>query len=327
MNLTQVEESILNVTKANFDKLALQIFNFQSKNCSIYAQYLKHVNVDATTITSIDKIPFLPIELFKEHKITSTNSYKKIFESSGTTAQTKSKHFVHSTKWYESVLLKGFEHFYGHPNGYIILAMLPGYSKSKSSLIYMVKYLMAQSNHKLNGFYLDEVEKLKTTIALAEKSKRKIMLIGVSHALLSLAENNSIDLSNAMVMETGGMKGIGKEIVRAELHKTLKHGFNVNKIRSEYGMTELMSQAYSKSKGIFKTPPWLKFMVRDIHDPLGASANEGSGPLNVIDLANVHTCSFIATSDLCFIKENNEIEILGRMDNADIRGCNLLVTN
>jgi len=327
MDFEKVQQQILNVNKGSFEELALQIFNFQSNNCSIYAQYLKHINVDAAAITSIDKLPFLPIELFKEHKITSTNKYKKIFESSGTTAQAKSKHFVHSIKWYEEVVLKGFEHFYGNPNGYIFLALLPGYSKNKSSLIHMVKYLMAQSNHKLNGFYLDDFDKLKATIELAKKSKRKIILIGVTHALLALAEQGQIDLSNAMIMETGGMKGKGKELVRDELHQILRRNFNANKIRSEYGMTELMSQAYSKSKGIFKTPPWLKFMVRDIHDPLGASTIEGAGPLNVIDLANLHTCSFIATNDLCSISEKQEIEILGRMDNADIRGCNLLVTN
>ena len=229
-------------------------------------------------------------------------------------------------KLYEQSFHKGFTHFYGDVSDYCILALLPSYlERSGSSLIYMVNDLIERSQHPESGFYLDEIEKLTKTLIRLDKEGKKILLIGVSFALLDLVENHSLKLNNTIIMETGGMKGRRKELIREELHDILKRGFGVEKIHSEYGMTELLSQAYSKGNGIFKTPPWMKLLIRDTEDPLSYLNDGKTGGINVIDLANINSCSFIATQDLGKNHENGLFEILGRFDNSDIRGCNLMV--
>ena len=294
----------------------------------MYRSFCDLLNVHPSDIQHIQDIPFLPIEFFKTHQIVSnTNPVKEIFTSSGTTGMSVSKHFVTDISLYEQSYLKGFEYFYGDISEYTILALLPSYlERNGSSLIYMVDDLIKKSNKPKSGFYLNNLEELKDTLLQLEESNEKIMLIGVSFALLDLVETYQFQLKNTIVMETGGMKGRRKEIIRTELHHQLKKGFGVAKIHSEYGMTELLSQAYSKGDGIFATPPWMKILIRDTEDPLQLIGQGKTGGINVIDLANINSCSFIATQDLGKTYTNNTFEVLGRFDASDIRGCNLLIS-
>ena len=276
-------------------------------------------------VTSIEKIPFLPVEVFKSQQvICGDNNFEQLFLSSGTTGENQSKHYVKELEVYEQSFVKGFEQFYGAITDYCFLALLPSYlEREGSSLIYMSEYLIKHSNHPLSGFYLNNYGEFIET--LKKLKHQKTILIGVSFALLDLAEKHQLNLENIIIMETGGMKGRRKEMTRTELHSIYKESFNVKHVHSEYGMTELLSQAYSKGDGVFETPKWMKILIRDTNDPFNILNHHQTGGVNVIDLANVHSCSFIATQDLGKTIGENNFEILGRFDNSDLRGCNLLI--
>ncbi|MEN8186114.1 MAG: acyl transferase [Bacteroidota bacterium] len=314
-------------TDIEFEKVALQIFQFQAKNNAVYREFLSYLNVKSQSITSISNIPFLPIQFFKTHQILSVNNtIEKTFLSSGTTGMVQSKHYVTDLSLYMKSFTKGFEGFYEKIEDLTVFALLPGYlEREGSSLVYMVDDFIRKSKSEKSGFYLEDLDKLAGTLKESDKNGEKILLIGVSFALLDLIENHQFSLKNTIVMETGGMKGRRKELIREELHQILSKGFGVQNIHSEYGMTELLSQAYSKGKGVFQTPPWMKVMVRDTEDALSILSHQKTGGINVIDLANINSCSFIATQDLGKTYEDGTFEILGRFDNSDIRGCNLMV--
>ena len=311
----------------SFYETALRIFRYQAEWNPVYRAYISGLRRPASEVNSINDIPFLPVEFFKTQTvITEGRPFEMVFESSRTTGATPGKHFVHDLKIYETSFLKSFIHFYGEPSEYFIAALLPSYTDRKnSSLIYMMNTLIKKSLNKESGFYADNIEELIRNIHKAKSAGQKTLLIGVSFALLDLAENWSPDLSGTIVMETGGMKGRRKEITREELHNILTDRLNVKSVHSEYGMTELMSQAYSKGSGIFYCPPWMKILIRDPYDPLGIiDEYEKGGGINIIDLANIYSCSFISTSDFGKLHENGGFEVSGRFDNSDIRGCNLM---
>jgi phenylacetate-coenzyme A ligase PaaK-like adenylate-forming protein len=313
--------------KDTFNALALSIFKLQAQNCNIYREYIFHLGVDADAVTDIAKIPFLPISFFKSHSILSNNDPVEItFSSSGTTGMVQSSHHVTDVKWYEQSYLQAFAQFYGDITEYCFLALLPSYQqRSGSSLIYMVNDLIEKSANPQSGYFLYNHDELLKTLLDLKSKKQKTVLMGVTYALLDFIENFDIDFPELIVMETGGMKGKRKEMVRGELHEQLTKGFGVKAIHSEYGMTELLSQAYSLGEGIFNCPGWMQVLIRDTNDPLSLIANGRTGGINVIDLANLNSCSFIATQDLGRINPDQSFEVLGRFDNADIRGCNLLV--
>lgn len=321
-------KDIFNIeTTADFEKITLSVFKHQAKHNLVYKQFLSFLNTDIKAIKSSSQIPFLPIQFFKSHKIVSTtNDTRHVFSSSGTTGILTSKHYVTDINLYEKSYLTAFKHFYRNVEDYTILALLPSYLERKgSSLIYMVNDLIKKSKKPKSGFYLDNLSELKNTLTNLDLNGEKVLLIGVSFALLDLVENYTFNLKNTIVMETGGMKGRRKELIRNELHQKLKKGFGVLNIHSEYGMTELLSQAYSKGNGIFECPPWMKVMIRDTEDALTLLPNGKTGGVNIIDLANINSCSFIATQDLGKTYDNGTFEILGRFDHSDIRGCNLLI--
>lgn len=311
----------------DFKQQALKTFRYQAKNNEIYRQFIQLLHIDVSEVKEIHQIPFLPIALFKTHQVvTGKKPVQEIFYSSGTTGMQLSKHYVSDLALYRESYLKGFQNFYGNLQEYTILALLPNYLERKgSSLVYMVNDLIHLSNKKDSGFYLNNLEDLAKKLKELDKKGEKVLLIGVSFALLDLIEKFQFKLKNTIIMETGGMKGRRKEIIRQELHELLKKGFGVKKIHSEYGMTELLSQAYSDGNGIFKTPNWMQILIRDTEDALTIFPNNKTGGINVIDLANQHSCSFIATQDLGKTFSNGSFEILGRFDNSDIRGCNLMI--
>ncbi|MCM8568711.1 acyl transferase [Gramella jeungdoensis] len=322
-----LQERIFQISQEKeFEALSVDIFRFQFDNNNIYRQFCKLIGRTPQNIDSYTEIPFLPIEFFKSKKLISGVQPPQItFTSSGTTGMATSKHYVTDIRLYEESSLKAFKNFYGDPSEYIFLALLPSYLERKgSSLVYMADSLIKSSNNPESGFYLNNLEELASKLQTLDIEGKKLFLIGVSFALLDLIEKKNFELKNAIVMETGGMKGRRREMIREELHSRLKKGFGVNRIHSEYGMTELLSQAYSKGNGIFVCPPWMKILIRDPEDALSYQENGKTGGINVIDLANINSCSFIATQDLGR-KKNNEVEILGRFDNSDIRGCNLLL--
>ena len=310
-----------------FKKQCLDIYNFQYENNMVYQNYCNMICEDPTDVNEINKIPFLPISFFKTKKILSTDNFEKVFYSSGTTTNSRSKHFISSLKLYQKSFINNFILNYSDITQYTILALLPNYYDNKdSSLIYMIEKLIKLTKSKESGFFLDDFFNLsKKLIELDTKKERKTILIGVPYALLDMIDFNQFQLNNTIIMETGGMKGRRKEMVRTELHQKLKRGFGVSKIHSEYGMTELLSQAYSKGDGVFKTPSWMKVIIRDINDAQNLDFNKKSGAINIIDLANYNSCSFIATDDMGKYISDDEFEIIGRVDNSDIRGCNLLV--
>jgi hypothetical protein len=311
----------------NFESLALDLFHYQSKHNKIYANYLTALNVNTNKIKSVYSIPFLPISFFKSHEvITDSWSPTRIFESSGTSDITTSKHLIQDQYMYLTNTLTIFKSNYGEPENYHILSLLPSYlERNNSSLVMMVDSLIKSSKSEYSGFYLDEFDKLADTLKLACNSNRKVMLIGVSFGLLDFIEKYQFKMPELIVIETGGMKGRRKELIRLELHQLLKNGFGVKNIHSEYGMTELLSQAYSFKDGQFESPPWMKILIRDVNDPFTYLNTKRSGGINVIDLANTHSCAFIETQDVGFISDDNTFEVLGRFDNSDIRGCNLLI--
>lgn len=305
----------------------MAIFRYQAVENEVYCQYIKALKVNVDKITEPEQIPFLPIEFFKTHEIITIPIAigSKIFTSSGTTGSIQSKHYVNDIRIYEKSYRKGFEHFYGNIEEYCILALLPSYlEREGSSLIYMMDDLIKKSKHPQSGFYLNNYDEL--LLKLKQLQGQKTLLVGVTYALLDLVELlGSGDYKNLIIMETGGMKGKREELVREELHERLCKGFGVDVIHSEYGMTELLSQAYSKGNGVFDCPPWMKILIRDTNDPFTILPHNKTGGINVIDLANINSCSFIATQDLGRSLLDNSFEVLGRFDNSDIRGCNLLV--
>ncbi len=313
---------------ASFMIAALELFNYQADNNCIYSEYIKGLGKTRSSVKTLSDIPFIPVEFFRSHKVITGNlPHEILFESSGTTGLKASRHYVHDAAIYEESFLRAFRLFYGDPAEYFISALLPSYTeRGNSSLVYMVDKLINISLYPKSRFCKNNYTELVNNITESKELKQKILLFGVSYALLDLAEKYSPDLSGVIVMETGGMKGRRKEIIREELHEVLKSKFNVPFIHSEYGMTEMLSQAYSKGNGVFYCPPWMKVLIRDPRDPLTLYNKPGvTGGINVIDLANVYSCSFIATGDLGRLHEDGGFEVLGRFDNSDIRGCNLLL--
>jgi hypothetical protein len=315
-------------TKDEFETLAFKIFLLQYHTNQIYREYVDLLQIKPFEVHEIEAIPFLPVGFFKDQQIISGKfNYQTVFLSSATTGSIQSKHYVVDPDLYMISFTKTFRLFYGNPADYCILALLPGYMERKgSSLIFMVNELMKQSGHSENGFFLYNFEELFQRILELKKAKQKYILIGVSYALLDFAMKFPINLSDGIIIETGGMKGKRKELVKQELHEILKSSFEVKEVNAEYGMTELLSQAYSKGGGIYTAPPWMKVLIRDVYDPFLYIEKGHSGGINIIDLANLYSCSFIETSDLGKINQKGEFEILGRFDNSDIRGCNLLVS-
>ncbi len=320
--------AIFNIkTSAEFEDLALQSFKHQWEFNAIYKRFCNHLGIDPSRINTVEKIPFLPIQFFKQFDvIASQNPVQAIFTSSGTTGSVTSKHHVTDLDLYVKSFREGFKLHYGNIEEYTVLALLPSYlERDGSSLIVMVDQLIKDSKKEKSGFYLNDYPGLSEKLKRLDAEGEKILLIGVSFALLDLTEAFQFNLNNTIVMETGGMKGRRKELIRDELHQLLKNGFGVDKIHSEYGMTELLSQGYSKGDGIFTTPPWLRVYMRDTEDALQLVPEGVTGGINVIDLANHNSCPFIATQDLGKKLDENRFEILGRFDTSDIRGCNLMV--
>lgn len=322
-----MKNEVFNIqSKEAFNEVALKIFKHQFENNNVYRSFCDLLYIHPSAVKTVAEIPFLPIQFFKSHEIVSSREeIQETFSSSGTTGSVTSKHFVTDINWYTQSYLKGFQHFYGNIEEYTVLALLPNYLERKgSSLIYMVDDLIKKSNQPESGFYLNNLDELAEKLQVLDKKGNKILLIGVSFALLDLIEKYQFNLKNTIIMETGGMKGRRKEIIRTELHNILSEGFGVEKIHSEYGMTELLSQGYSKGNGIFDCPPWMKLFTRDTEDALTILPKGKSGGINVIDLANYNSCSFIATQDLGKVYDNGTFEVIGRFDNSDIRGCNLM---
>ncbi|MDG1399027.1 MAG: acyl transferase [Polaribacter sp.] len=323
-----MELDIFNIeSQERFSEIALKVFKHQFKNNKVYRSFCDLLYKHPSDISKIEDIPFLPIQFFKSRKVLSSlNQIDETFTSSGTTGNITSKHFVTNINVYKESYLKGFAHFYGNIEDYVVLALLPNYLERKgSSLVFMVNDLIKKTKNSDSGFYLNNLEELAEKLNELNNKNQKVLLVGVSFALLDLVEKQQFNLKSAIVMETGGMKGRRKELIREELHQILQNGFGVKEIHSEYGMTELLSQGYSNGNGIFETPPWMQILTRDTEDALTINSKEKNGGINVIDLANYNSCSFIATQDLGKVHQNGTFEIIGRFDNSDIRGCNLMV--
>ncbi|MEO6151105.1 MAG: acyl transferase [Mucilaginibacter sp.] len=314
-------------SEAEFDKAALQVFYYQAKYCTVYCEFIKGLNIDPASVKTINAIPFLPVEFFKSQAIvTAHDDIEVTFSSSGTTGVITSRHHVTDVSWYTQSFRNAFELFYGDIKNFTILALLPSYlERDGSSLIYMADDLIKQSGDPHSGFYLYNHADLYHQLKIQQQLKKPTLLLGVTFALLNFIELYQINYPELIVMETGGMKGRRREMIREELHETLCAGFGVNAIHSEYGMTELLSQAYSKGNGIFNCPPWMRIITRDTNDPFTMLGTDKTGGINIIDLANINSCSFIATQDLGRVYADNSFEVLGRFDNADVRGCNLLI--
>ncbi len=314
-------------SQKQFEKIALKVFRFQYENNMVYREFCTFLKTDPHNVKSLYQIPFLPIQFFKSHQVVSnTDAIEETFTSSGTTGMITSKHLVTDASIYEESYRKGFSQFYGNIEDYTILALLPSYlEREGSSLIYMVEDLITLSNHPESGFYLRNHDELIAKLIALESAGQNVILIGVTYALLDLIEKHPFQLKHTIIMETGGMKGKRKEMIREELHQQLCAGFGVATIHSEYGMTELLSQAYSLGNGVFECPSWMQILIRDTEDALTYIQHGKTGGINVIDLANINSCSFIATQDLGKKNPNNSFEVLGRFDNSDIRGCNLMV--
>jgi phenylacetate-coenzyme A ligase PaaK-like adenylate-forming protein len=319
--------NIFQVTTNSFEEYALALFRFQAEHSPVYREYIRVLGVDPSTVDRISGIPFLPIRFFKTHRITTTAfDPALLFESSGTTGTVNSKHWVRDPAVYEESFLKGFRHFYGPPEDWCVLGLLPSYLERRhSSLVYMVEELVKRSGHPASGFYLYEHERLAQELVRLEQMAQPTLLIGVTFGLLDFADQYSLKLNHTVLMETGGMKGRREEWTRQRVHELLKERFGVQSVHSEYGMTELLSQGYSKGEGIFQPVPWLKVYIREEDDPF-VIRKEGKGVLNIIDLANVYSCAFIGTEDMGTVYGDGSFEVLGRLDNSDIRGCSLMLT-
>jgi len=334
-------DKIFNVNATGFDALALEIFEFQYENNPLYKAYADMLERRPGKVRAISEIPFLPISFFKTHQVKTTQfKPQAVFESSGTTGSVNSHHLIKDIEIYRQSFLKGFELFYGAVTDWCIIGLLPSYLERKnSSLVFMVDELIRRSQQPQSGFYLNELEKLHSSLKVLEESKQKTLLVGVTFALVDFAEQFSLPLKHTTIMETGGMKGRREEMIRHELHELLRMKFHTDAIHSEYGMTELLSQAYSKGEGIFNCPPWMRVLVRDEEDPLeikgyelriknsalSADLTSLTGVINIIDLANIYSCSFLATDDAGKLYVDGSFEVLGRIDNSDIRGCSLMV--
>jgi phenylacetate-coenzyme A ligase PaaK-like adenylate-forming protein len=322
------KETIFNIDNRNFEHQALELFRFQAENNHNYRHYIQLLGINPDKVNSVNNIPFLPISQFRERTVKTGNwNEELIFKSSGTTGENRSSHYIESLDYYHRVSLSIFEHFYGNISDLIILALLPSYiEQGSSSLVDMVQNLIKKSGHSESGFYLHNHDELIHTLNVQNSDTgKKTILWGVTYALLDLAENHEMKLKNTIILETGGMKGRREELIREEVHEILIKKFGVNQIHSEYGMTELLSQSYSSGNGVFKSPEWLKILLRDINDPYHLNNELSYGGVNIIDLANVHSCAFIETGDLGRFTEDANFEIIGRFDNSDVRGCNLLL--
>ncbi len=328
--MSRILQDIFNINDhSTFRAAALEVFYYQARHTAVYRDYLAALGVKPSSVQEVEQIPFLPIEFFKSHSVlVEWKNAEVVFESSGTAGSTPSFHHVADASLYYKSFTTAFQQFYSDPYTYCILALLPAYlERSGSSLVHMMDHLITDSGHPDSGFYLHNLEELASLLQKRNEDLHPTLLVGVSFALLDLAEQHPMTLGDhIVVMETGGMKGQRKEMVRGELHEHLKSAFELNSIHSEYGMTELLTQAYSMGEGVFRCPPWMKILVRDPNDPLELLAAGQSGGLNVIDLANLNSCSFIATGDLGKVFEDGSFEVLGRFDHSDIRGCNLLVS-
>jgi phenylacetate-coenzyme A ligase PaaK-like adenylate-forming protein len=311
----------------DFEPLALELFRYQYHNVLVYKRFCDILGRNPERINSLNDIPFLPVDFFRLHRISDQKSRASlVFSSSGTTGSATSFHEVPFPEIYETSFSKGFEYFYGDIGSYCVLALLPSYLERKgSSLVYMANKLIKDSGHSQSGFYLYDFEKLYHQLQVLKSKKQKTLLLGVTYALLDLAAQYPIDFPEMIIMETGGMKGRRKEMIREEVHDRLKNAFQVTSVHSEYGMTELLSQAYSSGEGIYSCPPWMRVLIREMNDPLCLAGKNQSGGINVIDLANVHSCAFVAIQDIGRLNDENHFEVLGRFDQAQIRGCNLMV--
>jgi phenylacetate-coenzyme A ligase PaaK-like adenylate-forming protein len=312
---------------AQFTDTALQVFKYQARNCAVYQHFISSLNTDIEAVSKLADIPFLPIEFFKNHDVVSSTAAPEVtFTSSGTTGMITSSHLVTDVSWYQESFRRAFELFYGDIKQYCVLALLPAYlERGGSSLVYMANDMIEQSGHPDSGFYLYNHEDLHRQLLKQQQAGTPTLLIGVTFALLDFVEQHALNFPELIVMETGGMKGRRKEMIREELHEILCRGFGANAIHSEYGMTELLSQAYSKGQGIFNCPPWMRLQTRDTNDPVSPVEYGKTGGVNIIDLANINSCSFLATQDLGKVYADGSFEILGRFDASDIRGCNLLI--
>jgi phenylacetate-coenzyme A ligase PaaK-like adenylate-forming protein len=314
--------------EASFRKSVLEVFRLQSRNNPVYREYILSLNRDPEDVREPCDIPFLPVELFKSHKVLWQGlPHQQVFESSGTGTGIRSRHYLADTGLYEKSFLSAFRHFYGDPRRYCILALLPSYPERKnSSLAFMADGLIRASHHPASGFFLDDAGRLLETIHTCEESATPCILLGVSYALLELAGQHPLHLDHTIVMETGGMKGMREELTREAMHATLKEKWGLAEVHSEYGMCELLTQAYSKGRGIFHCPPWMSVMVRDIYDPFTFLPAGMSGALNIIDLANLYSCSFIESKDLGELLPGGGFTVMGRLDDSETRGCNLLLS-
>jgi len=318
-------------SQKQFEKIALKVFRYQYQNNIVYQEFCNFLKTDVQKVKSLEQIPFLPIQFFKSHKVVTidpetSGPIQKTFTSSGTTGMITSNHFVTDITLYEESYRKGFSQFYGNTQDYVVLALLPSYlEREGSSLIYMVDDMIQMTDNPESGFFLYNHQELIEKLIRLDNSGQNVILIGVTYALLDLIESEKLQLKHTIIMETGGMKGKRKEMIREELHEQLCQGFGVTAIHSEYGMTELLSQAYSLGNGVFECPSWMQILIRDTEDALTYVPLGKSGGINVIDLANINSCSFIATQDLGKKNPNTSFEVLGRFDNSDIRGCNLMV--
>lgn len=322
------QDFIFSIDPQNFEKSALSLFIYQAQHNPLYRKFIEELSIQIDQVKALEQIPFLPIEFFKSHQVVSRDfTPEKIFESSGTTGQVRSQHYVADLAFYQAISERAFQLFYGDLTNYHILALLPSYlERDNASLIYMIDYFIRRSASPYSGFYLNHEQLLEEQLPrLSQRADRKVLLIGVTFALLDFAEAHPIDLSSVIVMETGGMKGRRKEMIREEVHQILKQQFNLKAVHSEYGMTELLSQAYSRGEELFQTPPWMKIFLRDVNDPLFVNQSLKSGGINIIDLANIDSCAFIATQDIGAYAPREQFKILGRMDHSDVRGCNLLL--
>lgn len=323
----QWNHKIFGLKYGEMEALALEIFNFQYQHNPVYKAYTDALKINPVSVQSLNQIPFLPIRFFKSYTVT-TGSFEPsiIFESSGTTGSINSKHHIKDLALYEESFLTSFAAFYGNVQDWCIIGLLPSYlERSRSSLVYMVDKLIQLSNRTESDFYLYDYQKLHSVLSELENANKKTLVIGVTYALLDFAQQFPMPLKNTLIMETGGMKGRREEMIRPAVHQLLKNAFGDRPVHSEYGMTELLSQAYSKGDGVFKCPPWMKVLVRDDEDPL-LIKNYGSGVINIIDLANIYSCSFIATDDAGKLNEDGSFEVIGRIDGSDLRGCSLMVS-
>jgi phenylacetate-coenzyme A ligase PaaK-like adenylate-forming protein len=324
-----LEKRIFSITNSlSFNELAVDIFHFQYRNNPVYHQFVDLLGVNPSAIRHDTEIPFLPIEFFKDQKVCSGEfEPETIFTSSGTSGQANSQHYIKSLNLYEQSFVTQFTQQFGAPDNFVLLALLPSYlEREGSSLVYMVEKLIGLTRDPSSGFYLHDYEQLAQVLNNLKKTSKKVLLIGVTYALLDLAETYPIHFPELILMETGGMKGKRKELLRTEMHDILKAAFGIENVCSEYGMTELLSQAYSLKDGVFEHPPWMKVMIRDMNDPLTLLDNGKTGGMNIIDLANLYSCSFIATKDLGRKIDDRSFEMLGRYDNSDVRGCNLMIS-